>query len=345
MNKEIKKLLTTLFIISTIVVLLTGAVFAERHAERDIKIWIDDFYIMSDVHPFIENDRTYVPIRFIAEELGYKVDWNQSEREVTLDNELNYITMKIGSNVAINNGNTVDLEEPVQLRFDRTFIPLRKVAELLGKSVNYNDVTKVAIVGENYQEDAFYHVKYYNKGDNVFITKDRFDFANLQVLKDGTDVVPFESEVDIFSYADDKVERFFAENQYDKTSRVPANKQIKDENYIESDPNDPLVGTWYGITKTHDTTEYYDAYNYITKLDDGRYHIRQMSVKPNGSQLGTCYYGIFEEGVFITEDSYETWLATGDFNYDWYTMKGESKLVDAGWKQDLEDHKLNMWKY
>jgi hypothetical protein len=28
-----------------------------------------------DVAPFIQNDRTYVPLRFISEALGYEVKW------------------------------------------------------------------------------------------------------------------------------------------------------------------------------------------------------------------------------------------------------------------------------
>lgn len=37
-----------------------------------------------DVEPFIMNDRTYVPIRFVAEALGCEVKWNGETREVTI---------------------------------------------------------------------------------------------------------------------------------------------------------------------------------------------------------------------------------------------------------------------
>ena len=51
------------------------SIFAERHAVRVIQlpIIVNDHFVMSDVHPFQEHDRTYVPIRFITEELGCKV--------------------------------------------------------------------------------------------------------------------------------------------------------------------------------------------------------------------------------------------------------------------------------
>ncbi len=38
-----------------------------------------------DVAPFIEDGRTMVPLRFISETLGYKVDWNGDTREVTIN--------------------------------------------------------------------------------------------------------------------------------------------------------------------------------------------------------------------------------------------------------------------
>ena len=40
--------------------------------------------IRLDSPAFIENDRTYTPIRFISEQLGASVDWNESEQKVTI---------------------------------------------------------------------------------------------------------------------------------------------------------------------------------------------------------------------------------------------------------------------
>ena len=36
------------------------------------------------VAPMIINDRTYVPIRFVAEELGAEVQWNEETKTVTI---------------------------------------------------------------------------------------------------------------------------------------------------------------------------------------------------------------------------------------------------------------------
>ena len=36
------------------------------------------------VAPIIIDGRTYVPIRFVAEELGATVDWNESAQEIVI---------------------------------------------------------------------------------------------------------------------------------------------------------------------------------------------------------------------------------------------------------------------
>jgi hypothetical protein len=38
----------------------------------------------TDVAPYIKQDRTYVPIRFFAEEIGLDVQWDQATRTVIL---------------------------------------------------------------------------------------------------------------------------------------------------------------------------------------------------------------------------------------------------------------------
>lgn len=41
--------------------------------------WVKEKYITFDTEPIIINGRTMVPIRAVAEELGYEVDWNPSQ--------------------------------------------------------------------------------------------------------------------------------------------------------------------------------------------------------------------------------------------------------------------------
>ena len=91
--------------------------------------------ITNDTAPLIRNDRTMVPIRIITETLGGKVDWNEAAKEVTLTIDGKEIKMTIGK----------VLEKygvaPVIIN-DRTFVPVRFVADELGATVAWDDATK-----------------------------------------------------------------------------------------------------------------------------------------------------------------------------------------------------------
>lgn len=46
--------------------------------------YVDDKPVELDVAPKIENNRTLVPLRFVAENLGCKVEWNQNTKTITI---------------------------------------------------------------------------------------------------------------------------------------------------------------------------------------------------------------------------------------------------------------------
>ena len=50
-----------------------------------IKINVNDKEVQMDTKPYIENGRTMVPVRFISEALGLKVDWNGEVQKVSID--------------------------------------------------------------------------------------------------------------------------------------------------------------------------------------------------------------------------------------------------------------------
>lgn len=76
-----------------LLIFLTANVFAAKTPliEYNGKI------IKSDVAPFIQKDRTMVPIRFISETLGYKVDWNNEKKLVNIKGNDTSIELKINS--------------------------------------------------------------------------------------------------------------------------------------------------------------------------------------------------------------------------------------------------------
>jgi GH25 family lysozyme M1 (1,4-beta-N-acetylmuramidase) len=102
-----------------------------------------------DVAPFTIQDRTMVPIRFISETLGAKVDWNPNTQEVTITMPNVTIILTIGQKTAKINGNLVSLDVPAQLFNSRTFVPLRFISENLGLHIDYSsDIQSITISKE-----------------------------------------------------------------------------------------------------------------------------------------------------------------------------------------------------
>lgn len=69
------------------ILLLLCSVTFVAYASSAVKIFVNDKEIQPDVLPQIINDRVMVPIRFIAEELGADVQWDEHTNSVYIKNE------------------------------------------------------------------------------------------------------------------------------------------------------------------------------------------------------------------------------------------------------------------
>lgn len=97
-----------------------------------------------DVAPFIENGRTFVPVRFIAEAFGAEADWEPKHavvEVVTLTREDVTITIGIGSkSIEVDRDGvvtTVESDVAAFIRDGRTVLPFRVIAEAFGAKVDY----------------------------------------------------------------------------------------------------------------------------------------------------------------------------------------------------------------
>ena len=100
----------------------------------------------NDVAPKIVNDRTMLPIRFIAEALGAEVEWNGLEQKVTIVKDDIEIIIAIDSDKAIVNGETVTLDSPAFIENERTYLPLRFISENLGAKVEWVEDAQQVII-------------------------------------------------------------------------------------------------------------------------------------------------------------------------------------------------------
>jgi hypothetical protein len=105
------------------------------------------------VTPYIKTDengsgRTMVPVRFVAEALGATVGWDGDTETVTITLDGSVVEMVIGSTSYTVDGveETMDAAAEIQDCGDgsgngRTMVPMRFVAEALGKAVYWTRST------------------------------------------------------------------------------------------------------------------------------------------------------------------------------------------------------------
>ncbi len=120
---------------------------ANNDTEKVIKLQVNGKTISTDVDPIVKNGRTQVPVRFVAEELGYDVKWIEESRTVEVTNKSEKLVFKINSDMATVNGKDVQLDNKVFLSSNRTFLPFRFIGESFGEKVSYDYNTHTAIIG------------------------------------------------------------------------------------------------------------------------------------------------------------------------------------------------------
>lgn len=116
----------------------------KSNAPSEIKIMVSGKEIKPETPAYIENGRTMVPLRFISEALGEKVDWNAETKSVIIGD--NKAVLAIGSKEIDANGKKITIDSPAVIKNSRTFVPLRAISEILGAKVDWDGTTKTVSI-------------------------------------------------------------------------------------------------------------------------------------------------------------------------------------------------------
>jgi 3D (Asp-Asp-Asp) domain-containing protein len=128
-----------------------------------VKVQINsDLVEFPDAQPFIdEKGLTQVPVRFVSEELGFKVDWSTVEglfkvRLTSQDGRS--LELETGDCTAVVNGEAKHMDSAPVLKNGRVFVPLRFISEAKGIRVQWDPSNFIAILNEdgNYHAPAWY---------------------------------------------------------------------------------------------------------------------------------------------------------------------------------------------
>lgn len=113
-----------------------------------------------DVAPVIQEGRTLLPVRFVAEyAAGGTVTWDEAARIVEINTKAAEVTMKIGESVMYVNGKTIELDVPATIMNGRTMLPLRSVVEAVGKYVYWDEANKIIMIGSHPFPDMTEEIK------------------------------------------------------------------------------------------------------------------------------------------------------------------------------------------
>lgn len=139
-------------------------------ANSDIRLWMKGEIIKSDVAPYISEDRTMVPVRVISENLGKVVTWNNDDKKVTIKDEKGnefslVINEKFMEDISSNVYRKIELDVPAVIKDDRTFVPIRAIAEAFGEKVYWDNDKRVVVIGDNYDSKKI-------KNDEIEMTED-----------------------------------------------------------------------------------------------------------------------------------------------------------------------------
>lgn len=99
-----------------------------------------------DVAPYIKNGRTYVPVRYLAEALGAKVDWDPARRLATLTKGDTRVELAVeDANICVN-GKYTTMDVKPEVVNGRMMLPARYVAEAFGALVSWNGSTREVVL-------------------------------------------------------------------------------------------------------------------------------------------------------------------------------------------------------
>lgn len=102
-----------------------------------------------DVAPYAKNNRTYMPIRYVAYALGINdanIFWDQASQSVTLMKGDKVVQLKVGSNVMIVNGAPITMDVAVEASNGRTFLPAAWVCQAFGATATWDAETNTVTI-------------------------------------------------------------------------------------------------------------------------------------------------------------------------------------------------------
>ncbi|MCH5185419.1 MAG: aldo/keto reductase [Oscillospiraceae bacterium] len=102
--------------------------------------------------PIISNDRTILPVRAVIEALDGAIEWDEISRTATLTYGGDAIDLAIDSTTAYFNGEPQTLDVAPVIIDDRTYLPIRFIAERFNWGVEWNETARTVTITRTYED-------------------------------------------------------------------------------------------------------------------------------------------------------------------------------------------------
>lgn len=94
--------------------------------------------------PIVREDRLFLPVRSVTEAMGVKADWDKKSKTVTVVD----VKMVVGEKDYVAKGEKKTMDVAPFIEKDRTYVPVRFLAEGMKLPVTWDEKHRAAVVGE-----------------------------------------------------------------------------------------------------------------------------------------------------------------------------------------------------
>ncbi|MEN6461148.1 MAG: stalk domain-containing protein [Syntrophomonas sp.] len=140
-----KRILSALFL--ALILIASQPLIASAQGQEPVSVLVDGLNLNLDVSPIIQNGRTLVPFKAIAEAMNIDVSWDNQTRTVNATDGNTKVRLQINNRTAHLNNTSMTLDVAPQIVDGRTLIPLRFFSEAFNCQVDWNSSTyQVSII-------------------------------------------------------------------------------------------------------------------------------------------------------------------------------------------------------
>ncbi len=135
-----------LIIISVVALLLLVVTSLSFANTPDIALYLNGKKMSFNAAPQLNNERVYVPLRELFEQLDATVHWDDATRTVTATSDGTRVQITIDNKTAKHNDTDIILDAAPYISNKRAYVPLRFVSEAFGAIVNWEESTETVSI-------------------------------------------------------------------------------------------------------------------------------------------------------------------------------------------------------